>query len=261
MFASLYDEAFSWSPDPELGTVDELVTRYGHRPIQRLVDIGAGTGRFAEGLIARCVEYIAVEPDADMRFVLERRLDALGKVGAVLIPSPFEDVILEAQCDVAVLLTDVISYVFPRARLRRFLASLAASIRPGALAIFDLAIFAGYPDEARAERWSVQRPDGIVTASCAARLWPSETDAPLRIEVLEFIKSAETGSYEGRREAILHAFTPSRLIEILNEFGFQYCGCGNNGVMGAPGELPAPGRAFMAFRRLTASPGDAQAAR
>jgi hypothetical protein len=129
------------------------------------------------------------------------------------------------------------------------LTSLAAVTAQDGLAVIDAALWAGYLDEGRAEEWSVENPDGIVAARCSAKLMRSETSVPLRIEVLEFTKTSASRVYEARREAVLHAFTPSGLIELLEECGLRYSGCMSNGVALAPGELPVAGRAFMAFRR------------
>ena len=54
---------------------------------------------------------------------------------------------------------------------------------------------------------------------------------------------------EAQRESILHALTPNGAVDFLLEFGFRYAGCVCNGLAREDGELPSPGRAFMAFLR------------
>ncbi|HJZ47291.1 MAG TPA: methyltransferase [Roseiflexaceae bacterium] len=71
------------------------------RPSDRLIDIGAGTGRYEPLLAAAVAELLAVEPSPSMRAQLERRLadERLTNVHAVAGAWPDIDV---PPCDVAI---------------------------------------------------------------------------------------------------------------------------------------------------------------
>src|SRR5262249_51806696 len=71
------------------------------RPSDRLIDIGAGTGRYEPLLAATGAELLAVEPSPSMRAQLERRLadERLTNVHAVAGAWPDIDV---PPCDVAI---------------------------------------------------------------------------------------------------------------------------------------------------------------
>jgi SAM-dependent methyltransferase len=245
----LYDDAFSWDPSQEIGYVDDLIGLYAKKPIRRLLDIGAGTGRFTEPLIKRCSKYIAIEPDVEMRSVLERRLLELNpKVAASVLSCAFEDAVLNETCDIGVLLTDVISYVVPRARLLRFLASLRSAIIPEGLLIVDVGLWAGYVGERREESWCVERVDAVIEASCRAVLARFDRKGLYRREILTFCKKTSDRCIIARREGILAAFTPVSIIGDFEKAQLKYVGCVSNNKTLAVGESPTPGRAFMAFR-------------
>lgn len=55
------------------------------------VDVGAGTGRLTEHLVARCNEVIAVEPAAGLRAILSRRLPSVRAVHGWAEALPIED--------------------------------------------------------------------------------------------------------------------------------------------------------------------------
>lgn len=67
----------------------------------RVLDIGAGTGALSEGLLARGLEVVAVEPDSEMRRVLEARLPGVdvraGRAEELPLDTGEVDAVLGAQ--------------------------------------------------------------------------------------------------------------------------------------------------------------------
>jgi ubiquinone/menaquinone biosynthesis C-methylase UbiE len=96
--AELYERA---RPDyPEAG-LDWIVESLGLSPGARVVDVGAGTGKFARQLAARGLQVTAVEPLDEMRAVLQKavpEVEALaGTAEAIPAGDGFADAVTAAQ--------------------------------------------------------------------------------------------------------------------------------------------------------------------
>jgi SAM-dependent methyltransferase len=83
-------------PAPPPAALDWLLPN----PLGRAVDLGAGTGRLTEQLVARADEVVAVEPDERMRSVLLREMpDAIaldGRGEAIPLPDRSVDAVVAA---------------------------------------------------------------------------------------------------------------------------------------------------------------------
>jgi SAM-dependent methyltransferase len=84
--------------EPEL--YDRLVTAERLHPgvigwlpdgVERIVEVGAGTGRLTLALAERACEVVAVEPAAPLRAILERKLAAAGHARRVRVQAGFFD--------------------------------------------------------------------------------------------------------------------------------------------------------------------------
>jgi SAM-dependent methyltransferase len=71
--AEVYEQA---RPDYPVEALDHIVETLGLGPGAHVVDVGAGTGKFARQLVARGLRVTGVEPIAEMRNVFERVVDA-----------------------------------------------------------------------------------------------------------------------------------------------------------------------------------------
>ncbi len=69
----MYEQA---RPDYPADALDHIVETLGLRSGSHVVDVGAGTGKFARQLVARGLRVTGVEPIAEMREVFERMVDA-----------------------------------------------------------------------------------------------------------------------------------------------------------------------------------------
>lgn len=62
-------------PDYPEDALDHIVETLGLEPGAHVVDVGAGTGKFARQLVARGLRVTGVEPIAEMRAIFERNVD------------------------------------------------------------------------------------------------------------------------------------------------------------------------------------------
>ena len=63
-------------PDYPSAALDHIVDALGLEPGAHVVDVGAGTGKFARQLVARGLRVTGIEPIAEMRRIFERVVDA-----------------------------------------------------------------------------------------------------------------------------------------------------------------------------------------
>jgi SAM-dependent methyltransferase len=69
----VYEQA---RPDYPSAALDHIVAALGLRPGAHVVDVGAGTGKFARQLVARGLRVTGIEPIEEMRRIFERVVDA-----------------------------------------------------------------------------------------------------------------------------------------------------------------------------------------
>ena len=67
------------------------ILRWLPRSVERIVEVGAGTGRLTLDLVARAPEVVAIEPAAPLRQILERKLAGTGHQGVRVLPGFFDD--------------------------------------------------------------------------------------------------------------------------------------------------------------------------
>jgi SAM-dependent methyltransferase len=69
----VYEQA---RPDYPSAALEHIVETLGLEPGAHVVDVGAGTGKFARQLVARGLRVTGIEPIAEMRRIFERVVDA-----------------------------------------------------------------------------------------------------------------------------------------------------------------------------------------
>ena len=90
-------------------------------PVRHVLDLGAGTGKLSEGLVALGLEVTAIEPDPDMRAELNRRLPGVltldGTAESIPLPAASVGAILVGQAfhwfDHAAALTEIARVLRP----------------------------------------------------------------------------------------------------------------------------------------------------
>ena len=83
-------------PDYAIEAVDALVTRLGIGADARVVDLGAGTGKFTAQLVPTGAELIAIEPVANMRAHLAADLPGVGVLAGTGERIPLADASVDA---------------------------------------------------------------------------------------------------------------------------------------------------------------------
>ena len=88
----MYEQA---RPDYPAAALDHIVAELALEPGAHVVDVGAGTGKFARQLVARGLRVTGVEPIAEMRRIFERVVDA-DVVDGTAEAIPLEDGVADA---------------------------------------------------------------------------------------------------------------------------------------------------------------------
>lgn len=147
--AEVYDRFRPGYPEAWL---DHLVGSTGIDASGEVVDIGAGTGRLTEQLLARGLQVTAVEPNADMLALARRRLG--GRAGFRAVQATAEDTRLPAHSMDLVTVAQAFHWFDPDG----FRAECLRILRPGAYVALV---------------WNSRLPTAPVTAATAAvcRRW------------------------------------------------------------------------------------------
>lgn len=98
------------------------VVSAGGRPVREVVDLGAGTGKLSEGLVAEGFAVTAVEPDAAMRAELARRVPGVRSLDGVAERLPLPDASVDAV---------LAGQAFHWFDVERALPEIARALRPG----------------------------------------------------------------------------------------------------------------------------------
>jgi SAM-dependent methyltransferase len=91
--ADAYDRG---RPSYPVAAVDHVVKELGLAAGRRVIDLGAGTGKFTELLIGSGAQVVAVEPVAEMRAKLEAALPDITAVDGTSEAIPFDDATADA---------------------------------------------------------------------------------------------------------------------------------------------------------------------
>jgi SAM-dependent methyltransferase len=223
-FAELYEMAFGWHPGVELGVIGRLWPGI-QGPSKKVCDVGAGTGRFALPLVEFGHVVTAVEPDPAMVEVLQRVFDAHGLPLDRIQPTAIEVFESKQGFDVVLLLTDVVSCLWPRFRLESALAKTRQLLQAGGLLILDCALWTDGEFE-RSESWETNTNSGIVRATCTASVCRLNHDAgggfTFRLEVLTFHADEPDRLIQYSRERVMHAFRIQDLVGMVERAGFVF---------------------------------------
>ena len=93
----MYEQA---RPDYPSAALDHIVDALGLEPGAHVVDVGAGTGKFARQLVARGLRVTGIEPIAEMRRIFERVVDAAvvdGTAESIPLDDGVADAVTAAQ--------------------------------------------------------------------------------------------------------------------------------------------------------------------
>ena len=153
--------------------------------------------------------------------------------------------------DAVVAMTDTLSYVLPDERCSRFVANVAAVLRPGGAFLVDAGMWSGYAGESRAEHWTSEVADGwFVRAAFEATISSQSVpgQCPRKVETLLFEANRPSVSIvrSSRQETL--AFTHTWLLDMLGAHGLAFRGAAEPGKVEVhTSPLPTAKRLFYSF--------------
>ena len=176
---------------------------------KRVIEVGAGTGRYGEVIRALGHSYLGVEPCRQMREQAEAR-------GLAMVAGGIEDWACLEQADLTLCLFNVLGYICHQHPLRYAFNCLRAATVPGGVLAFDYVSYAAAlrhlnKDDVRI----VPIPGGTLTRTTERDLlWMSGT--------LEHRVTFETSTGERWREThYVRTCTPMEIAEALRDCGFD----------------------------------------
>jgi SAM-dependent methyltransferase len=205
--AGLYDEV---RPSYPGALIESVLAFAGLGRQDRILEVGAGTGKATRLFAARGTAVVALEPSAQMASVARRRCAAFRSV--TIVESDFEHWEAEPEAFKLVAAGQAWHWTDPRTRYR---IARRALVEGGTLAAFwnrpdwslcplRPALVAAYTDAAPA--WPPSGPmHPMVPAGHLVRDWPAEIDAAVGFE------EAEVRSY-----AWAARYTPEQYVQLLS---------------------------------------------
>lgn len=208
--------------DRECDRVEDAFRAHGDGGIQRVLDVGCGTGRHAIEMARRGYEVVGADRSEEMLDVARARTVHAG------LPRPPRFVRAEASdlvvagdgFDAAISMFAVVSYLATDREVREGLASIRSRLRSRGLLIFDFWSGPGVLLDPPVERFKVvPAPEGEIVrlASPVLDLVAQTVDVRYRILVRQ-------GDHVTRDETEVHRmrfFFPREISLLLDEAGFD----------------------------------------
>ncbi|HEV8617303.1 MAG TPA: class I SAM-dependent methyltransferase [Methylomirabilota bacterium] len=163
----LYEIAFDMNRKGEVDFLVHCFRRYAKRPVRRVLDIACGTGPHLVRLANRGYEMSGLDLSSRNIEFLRERLADKGH-GGELVVGDMTDFRLARPVDAAICMQDSQGHLLTNDQLVAHLRSVARSLRPGGLYVFDRYMASSWTDPARAWSWSRRRGRVIVRASFSA---------------------------------------------------------------------------------------------
>lgn len=160
-----YDIGFGWDPSTELNFLEACFGRYCTTPVQRVLELGCGTGRLLIGLSKRGYEAIGVEIN---RHMIDFALTKSSQAGRPLkiVEADMADFTLDAKVDAAFCAIDTFRYLLTEDAALNHLRCVGRVLRPNGLYVIDFTMVGSlnsYPKDP--EEWTIEREGIRVTAS------------------------------------------------------------------------------------------------
>lgn len=217
-FAQLYDLAFSWDIQNESNSIETLITISGCSEVNNFIDLGCGTGRFAKEFLRKFKSGIFLDESLEMLNFTKDKCENLGDYK--IVQSEIKDFTSIKLFDVAFLMTDTLSYIFPYEKLINSLHAIYNLLKEDGLLIFDIALD---KDSFKTEQWTVNHEEFQITTH-----YKSEDiliDKKLiRSESLTFYYQSTDHSKMLNQSKLLNTFNHEQLYALLVSLGFKYCG-------------------------------------
>jgi SAM-dependent methyltransferase len=137
LYSSAYDDLYRDKDyDAECDLLERIFQTYGQGAVERIIDLGCGTGNHAVPLARRGYDVTGVDGSAHMLIKARQKLEPGGK--AAFEQGDLRAVRLDRQFDSALMMFAVLGYQTENQDVISALKTARAHVRPGGLLVFDV---------------------------------------------------------------------------------------------------------------------------
>lgn len=189
-YAAAYDLFYAEKDyEAECDVIERAFAEFSAVPIQRVIDLGCGTGGHAIPLASRGYEVVGVDRSPGMLAaarVKAATADVTGRISFLL-----DDVTAArpmASYDAALMMFNVLGYQALPAEVAAALAVVRSTLRPGGLFLFDVWQAPAVELEPPAQRWKIAKQDGArLIRLSSGQLDPAAETCLVKIHVLRLV--------------------------------------------------------------------------
>lgn len=146
----IYDVAFGWNLDLELGFVEECFRRHAPDPVRRVLEPACGTGRILLGLAQRGYEVLGYDRSPEMVAFASAKLKHLE---SHVMRGDMERFRPPGRFDAAINLVNSIGYLLEDGAVASHLTRVAEALRPGGVYLVQLSYGGEPPEQASFGPW------------------------------------------------------------------------------------------------------------
>ncbi len=209
----LYDIALASETGPEADFLEAAVRKYCPFRVQKLLELGCGSGRLVTELAARGYRMTGLDLSAPALEYLRQRLGRRG-LRARLMQADMSDFRLAQPVDGAFCTFDSFRHLLSEDAARRHLECVAAAVRPGGIYVLGFHLLPPDAAEECTERWTERRGGTQVTVT----LRVVATDRRRRVEQIRICLLARQKGKEIQRlrdEFPLRMYTAGQMRQLL----------------------------------------------
>lgn len=136
--AYYYDQLMQDAPYDKWRLFTETVIEQFGKPVNKIVDLGCGTGQITTRLAESGYQMIGVDYSSDMLSFAEQRMSYQNAPPVQWIQQDLRELIGIENQDMAISYCDVMNYITEEDDLNTVFANTAALLKPGGIFIFDV---------------------------------------------------------------------------------------------------------------------------